>query len=318
MLLYVSNKVRSVVEVYSVPGYSKVGQITNGIEEPEGITTDENGDLYVANVDGDSVTIYKPATTSPYRTLTQSSAPDDVAVAPNGDVLTGDLGGGVDVYAPGEARPSTRLTNSAINIVRGVAVDANNNVYAAGTNASLKGVLVEYTGMSGNGKNLGLQDLQSPLGGAPSIKNGPRLSQRHSCDEFLDWKLCFGHGTKPNTNPVESVVYGIYYGSRIARQSEQPLSGIDKTSFGPIASRRACDISRYELDRVVRVCHSYWQYDAALFYRCVSGLHLPAFRLGLSAVAEGPSWRWEPRSRENPLIARHGRPERLEEIERCD
>lgn len=32
-------------------------------------------------------------------------------------------------------------------------------------------------------------------------------------------------------------VYGIHYGSRTARQSEQPLSGIDKTSFGLIASR---------------------------------------------------------------------------------
>jgi hypothetical protein len=32
-------------------------------------------------------------------------------------------------------------------------------------------------------------------------------------------------------------VYGIHYGSRAARQIEQPLGGIDKTSFGLIASR---------------------------------------------------------------------------------
>jgi hypothetical protein len=163
-LLYASNKEGSVIDIYSVPGYSKVGEISNGIEEPEGIATDKNGNLYVANTDGDSVTIYKPETTSPYRTLIQSHGPDDVAVATNGYVLAGDLAGGVDVYTPGETSPSARLTNPGISIVRGVGVDANNNVYAAGTNPSLEGVVIEYTDMSGGGRNLGLQDLELPLG----------------------------------------------------------------------------------------------------------------------------------------------------------
>jgi hypothetical protein len=163
-LLYAANKVGSVVDIYSVPGYSKVGRISNGIEEPEGIATDESGNLYVANAGGDSVTIYKPETTSPYRTLASSHTPDDVAVATNGYVLVGDQGGGVDVYDPGKTSPSARLTNSGISIVRGVAVDANNNVYAAGTNASSEGVVIEYAGMSGGGTNLDLHDLESPLG----------------------------------------------------------------------------------------------------------------------------------------------------------
>lgn len=163
-LLYASNKEHSVIDVFSVPGYSKVGQISNGIEEPEGIATDESGNLYVANTDGDSVTIYKPNTTSPYRTLIASHIPDDVAVAANGYVLAGDQEGGVDVYPPGKTSPSARLTNSGISIVRGVAVDANDNVYAAGTNASLQGVVIEYPDMRGGGTNLGLQDLESPLG----------------------------------------------------------------------------------------------------------------------------------------------------------
>lgn len=163
-LLYASNKESSVIDIYSVPGYSKVGQISNGLYEPEGIATDENGNLYVANTDGESVTIYKPETTSPYSTLTESHGPDDVAVATNGYVLAGDLAGGVDVYAPGKTSPSARLTNPGISIVRSVGVDANNNVYAAGTNASSEGVVIEYTDMSGGGTNLGLQDLESPLG----------------------------------------------------------------------------------------------------------------------------------------------------------
>lgn len=163
-LLYVSNKANSVIDIFSVPGYSRAGRITNGIEEPEGIATDQSGNLYVANVDGASVTVYKPGTTSPSRTLNSSHTPDDVTVATNGDVFVGDQGGGVDVYAPGASSPSTRLTNPGLSVVRGVAVDVKNNVYAAGTNASSKGVVIEYANMSGGGTNLGLQDLQSPLG----------------------------------------------------------------------------------------------------------------------------------------------------------
>jgi hypothetical protein len=163
-LLYVSDELNDVIDIYSVPGYSKVGQISNGIEDPEGIATDEKGKLYVANFFNGTVTIYKPSTTSPYRTLSDPHGLNDVAVAKNGYVLAGDYAGGVDVFAPRETSPSTRLTNSGISSVSGVGVDANNNVYAAGINASSKGVVIEYTAMSGGGTNLGLQDLESPRG----------------------------------------------------------------------------------------------------------------------------------------------------------
>jgi sugar lactone lactonase YvrE len=163
-LLYVSDELNDVIDIYSVPGYSRVGQISNGIEDPEGIATDKNGNLYVANFFNGTVTIYKPNTTSPYRTLTDPHALNDVAVTKNGYVVAGDYQGGVDVFAPGGTSPSTRLTNSGISSVSGVGVDANNNVYAAGTNASSEGVVIEYADMSGGGTNLGLQDLESPRG----------------------------------------------------------------------------------------------------------------------------------------------------------
>jgi hypothetical protein len=163
-LLYVSDELNNVIDMYSVPAYSKVGQISNGIEDPEGITTDRNGNLYVANFFNGTVTIYKPNTISPYRTLIESHATEDVAVATNGYVLAGDGAGGVDVFAPGATSPNTRLTNSGISSVFGVGVDTNNNVYAAGINASSKGVVIKYNDMSGGGTNLGLQDLASPHG----------------------------------------------------------------------------------------------------------------------------------------------------------
>jgi len=168
--LYVSDEGATVVDVYKLPSLALIGQISSGLSEPEGITTDKHGNLYVSNLGNGTVTVYHQGRTSPYLTLTESSGPDDVAVAENGYVLAGDTSGGVDVYPPGATSPSTRLTNSAIDSVYGVGVDSHNNVYAAGTGGA-GAVVVEYTDMSGSGKNLGLTGLSGPSG-ALIDKNG--------------------------------------------------------------------------------------------------------------------------------------------------
>ena len=128
-LLYVSDELNNVIDIYSVTGFSRVGQISNGIEDPEGIATDKNGNLYVANFFNGTVTIYKRNTTSPSLTLIESHATEDVAVATNGYVLAGDGAGGVDVFAPGATSPSTRLTNSGISSVFGVGVDGCEKIF---------------------------------------------------------------------------------------------------------------------------------------------------------------------------------------------
>ncbi len=161
-LLYVSDEGDGVIDVFKLPSLSLIGQITSGVNQPEGIATDKHGNLYVSNLSGNTVTVYHQGQTSPYLTLTESNGPDDVAVAKNGYVLAGDVGGGVDVYPPGATSPSTRLTNPAIFDVDGVGVDSNNNVYAAGTGSSA--VVIEFANMSGSGTNLGLTGLTSPAG----------------------------------------------------------------------------------------------------------------------------------------------------------
>jgi hypothetical protein len=163
-LLYVSQPEQSVVDVYSVPAYSLEGQITDGIDFPQGVTADKHGNLYVANLEGDSVTIYPQGGTSPTRTLSDSYGPLDVALTKNGYVLVGDNAGGVDVFPPNASSPSTRLTNADLSVVAGVAADAHNDAYAAGNNVSYAPVVVKFKNMAGPGTNLNLSDLVAPSG----------------------------------------------------------------------------------------------------------------------------------------------------------
>jgi hypothetical protein len=165
--LYVSDEGDNVVDVFSVPGYSLVGQISDGVDQPEGLATDKNGYLYVSNLAGFTVTRYAPNSTTPSLTLTEPDGPDGVAVTTNGYVLAGDVDGGVDVYSPGATSPSRRLTNSAISDeVLGVGADTHGDAYAAG-NVSASGyhpAIVEFQKLKGAGANLDLSDLSAPTG----------------------------------------------------------------------------------------------------------------------------------------------------------
>jgi hypothetical protein len=142
-LLYASGVITTglgFVDVFSVPKYSLVGQITDGINWPEGLAVDKNGDLYVTNLFSNTVTIYQPGGTSPSLTLTVPNEPADVAVGSNGYVYVAEgYADGIDVYPPGATSPSRRLTNPDLDYgVGGVAVSSSNDVYADGS-ASFSG-----------------------------------------------------------------------------------------------------------------------------------------------------------------------------------
>lgn len=170
-LLYVSDEGQGFVDIFKAPSYSMVGEISSGINEPEGIATDKKGNLYVSNLGGNTVTVYKPGKTSPSLTLSESDGPDDVAVGSNGYVYAGDVDGGIDVYKPGTTSPSSRLTSSDLAYgVYAVGVDGSNNVYGGGFGAAGAAV-VEFTNASGSGTNLGLADLEDPSGVLIDNKN---------------------------------------------------------------------------------------------------------------------------------------------------
>jgi hypothetical protein len=177
-LLYVSRtteatSVPGLIDVFSVPNYSLVGQITDGIDKPQGLAVDKDGNLYVANLHGKSITVYKPGQTIPSLKLAQPDNPDAVAVGSNGYVYAADVDGGIDVYPPGATSPIRRLTNDAIANAGGVAVSSSNDVYAAGVGNSYSPAVVEFAKATGSGKNLGLTGLYGDLEGV--ILDGDNL-----------------------------------------------------------------------------------------------------------------------------------------------
>ena len=163
-LLYVSDLTQNVIDVFSLPNLAEVDQITAGIDNPNGIATDQQGRLYVANFGTSTVTIYKPGKICPSQTLFESNGANDVALTKNGHLLVADAFGGVNVYAPGATTSNKRLTNPAILGVRGVAADAHDNIYAVGLGPNDSPATVKYNKMSGPGKNLALTGLVFPAG----------------------------------------------------------------------------------------------------------------------------------------------------------
>src|SRR5580692_6778008 len=91
-LVYMSSwGTASVVDVLTMDG-QQVGQIANGLVEPEGIFIDQNGRLWVANVSGGNIVVYPRGGLSPTKTLTDPVGyPVDVTVCPNGTAYVADL-----------------------------------------------------------------------------------------------------------------------------------------------------------------------------------------------------------------------------------
>ncbi len=192
-LLYVSEPSQSsagLVDVFSVPEYSLVGRITDGIDKPEGLARDTEGNLYVADLDSNAVTVYRPRSTRPSLTLNVPDPPLDVAVGINGYVYVGDEAGAVDVYRPGATSPRLRLTNPSLTRVAGVAVTSSNHVYADGESdySSYTPAVVEYTNTTRSGKNLGLRGLVGRLAGV-MVANNDLIVTDFDGNEILTYPL---------------------------------------------------------------------------------------------------------------------------------
>ena len=173
-LLYMSSwGTASVVDVLTMNG-KQVGQIANGLAEPQGLFVDAKGSLWVANVS--NVLVYPHGGLSPSKTLTDSVGyPTDVTVCPDGTAYVADLydnssseHASIQVYAPGSTTPTGNLDYA--NDVRNpfLTCDAAGNVFVALSTSNYvgSGLVVEFP----HGKQKGAKDLGIALQAPGGIK----------------------------------------------------------------------------------------------------------------------------------------------------
>jgi hypothetical protein len=168
--IYVADAYSNTVWIFPAnsanPDPNPTGSITTGLSGPQGVAVDAGGNLYVANANNDSVTIYPPGSSSPSLTLSKDlTSPSAVAVDSKGNVwVSNQLGsneGSVVEFPSGQTTPSTVI--SGINPL-GVALDSNDNLYVENYNNSAAFVSVYPPGATTPSHEFGGGTLLEPLG----------------------------------------------------------------------------------------------------------------------------------------------------------
>jgi sugar lactone lactonase YvrE len=167
-VLYVSDEGNpNVVNIFSQANLqgAPIGQITSGLSTPDGMVIDTTGNLYVANAGNDTVAVYAPGATTPFKTYTQGMAtPANVAIGNDGTLFVVNLNGGsefINEYAPGSMSPTLNIP--APYYENGMAVDPSGNLYVAYHDSSGHGWVYKYPAGSTDGTNLSLA-VHTPAG----------------------------------------------------------------------------------------------------------------------------------------------------------
>jgi DNA-binding beta-propeller fold protein YncE len=173
---YVLPKLYAVMATVGVYVYKQAGTnqqptktLTSGLHQPEGVTVNPaNGDLYVTNYQGSSISVFKRGANKPYKTLNDPSAiPDNAVVDTSGTIYVcnyeleqnGTLGppGNVAVYAAGATSPTSTLSGPSGDWILQCALDDNHNLYVGYTDNASTSNVWEFPGASGPGSSLGLK-----------------------------------------------------------------------------------------------------------------------------------------------------------------
>lgn len=156
-LIYVSDFVAGVVRIYPEKGSNPapIGEITDGISGPFGLSVDGSGDLYVCNVGNFTVTEYPRGSTTYSFQYTGIGYPYSVTALPGGqiDVVDEDPGQIME-FPKGSSRPRLRIP---IEHPSGVTLDPEHNLYVAyntGAHGGGPGYVNEYAPHSKAGTKL--------------------------------------------------------------------------------------------------------------------------------------------------------------------
>jgi hypothetical protein len=160
-LLFLSDEGVNAVLIYAQNALhgAAIGQITDGIDVPDGMCVDPKGNLYVTNAGANTVTMYRAGEIHPAKTYTAGmSTPVNIAVGKDGALYVVDINHGaayVDVYPPGSMTPSLTITGPT-GLAAGVAVDDHNRVFVSYHDSTGHGWVYRYPKGSTTGTNLGL------------------------------------------------------------------------------------------------------------------------------------------------------------------
>jgi hypothetical protein len=148
-LIFVSDAADGVIDIYPQAGKNQkmAGQIT-GLTQPQGITTDKNGDLYIANTNSSNVLVYAPPYTgAPKMTIRDAGEfPADVAISNAGVVAITNIcsapkcrldTGNVVLFAKGSTKSCATVSYSGSDFTRVMFAefDKNGVLYIDGMNS---------------------------------------------------------------------------------------------------------------------------------------------------------------------------------------
>jgi len=233
-LVYMSSwGTASVVDVLTMNG-KQVGQIANGLVEPQGLFVDAKGSLWVANVS--NVLVYPHGGLSPSKTLTDSVGyTTDVTVCPDGTAYVADLydnsnsnHASIQVYAPGSTTPTGNLDYANDDRNPFLTCDAAGNVFVALSTSNYvgSGLVVEFPhGKQKGAKDLGIV-LQAPGGIKPDNAGNLLVTDlvAHTITEYAE-----------NGSPTGQSIATITAteGIAVTREGGIVLGATDTTAEGP-------------------------------------------------------------------------------------